>query len=187
MFVKSAVAVALCATFATAATNTTTVEPSTVSATIRSQWCAGQQNTCPILCANQYMDNVCDPNTLNYTCTCNNGTAPGLEFYTQTMPTYECLEVYSNCITAGQNDATAQRLCTEARDANCGTLDPTKFVAPTSTSSASGTPTVSAGAASSNSAATSTSKAAAATMAIVADYGTGLFAAGAAAAFGYML
>jgi len=29
--------------------------------------------------------------TLEYDCTCSNGTAPGLEYYIQTMPTVSCV------------------------------------------------------------------------------------------------
>ncbi|KAF4632464.1 hypothetical protein G7Y89_g5675 [Cudoniella acicularis] len=195
MFAKSAVAVALLAGFAVAATSdNSTIDPSTVTLTTRSQWCQGEQNTCPILCggASATTSNDCDPTTLNYTCTCSNGSAPGLQYYTTTMPTFICEQIYQNCIVTGQNDAAAQKLCTTAEANNCGHLDPSKYVAPASSSSSSAATTATsasaAGQASGTATSTSVSKAAAATMAVMArEYGTGLLAAGAAAAFGLML
>lgn len=109
------------------------------------------------------------------------------------MPTFICEQIYQNCIVAGQNDAAAQKLCDEAEKKNCGKMDPSKYTAPaeTSSSSAESTPTptgTGAGAAGATAAPSSTSAAAAATMAIMAgEYGTGLLAAGAAAAFGFLL
>lgn len=110
------------------------------------------------------------------------------------MPTFICEQIYQNCIVAGQNDAAAQKLCNEAEKKNCGKMDPSKYTPPaeTSSSSAESTPSptgTGAGAAGATEAApSSTSAAAAATMAIMAgEYGTGLLAAGAAAAFGFLL
>jgi hypothetical protein len=129
--------------------------------------------------------------SLNYTCTCSNGTAPGLIYYKQTLPTFICQEIYDECIAAGANNAAAQKTCENNRMANCGTLDPTTYTAPvsSSSSSASATPTpTSDGGASQTAVTTSSSKAAAATMAVVAaEYGSGLLVAGAAAAFGLLL
>ncbi|KAH8665761.1 hypothetical protein BGZ60DRAFT_54958 [Tricladium varicosporioides] len=193
MLAKSFVAVALLAGSAVAATaDNSTIDPSTVSATLRAQWCQGQLNTCPILCggSSSTTSNNCDDSTLKYTCTCSNGSAPGLEYYTTTMPTFICEKIYDNCIIAGQNNANAQKLCTAAEQNNCGRLDPSKYTAPASTSSSASTSASATGAqaASSSAASTSASKAAAATMAVVArEYGTGLLAAGAAVAYGLML
>lgn len=190
MLAKSAVAVALLAAFAAAQTNdNSTIDAGSVPATTRSQWCNAQQNTCPLLCGGTYKDNDCDVGTLIYKCTCNNGTAPGLMYYQQTLPTFICEQVYQNCIAAGANNAQAQKLCDSNKAANCGTLDPSKYTAPASTSSsATQSPTsTGAGAASATVASTSSSKAAAATMAAVAQYGSGVLAAGAAAAFGLLL
>ncbi|RDL41898.1 uncharacterized protein BP5553_01877 [Venustampulla echinocandica] len=191
MLVNSAVVVALLASFGAAVTtDNSTIDASTVAPTTRSQWCGGQQNTCPVLCGAQGVtSNDCDVDTLKFKCTCKNGSAPGLQYYTSTMPTFICEQVHENCIVAGQNNAAAQKLCNDAEKSNCGKLDPSKFTEPASTSSSSPSATATgAGTSASDAAPSSTSKAAAATMAVMArEYGTGLLAAGAAAAFGLML
>jgi hypothetical protein len=105
------------------------------------------------------------------------------------MPTFICQQIYQDCIHAGQNDQAAQRVCTQNRDNNCGTIDPTNFTA-TSSSATTATPTSggSSSTASGTAALTSTSKAAAATMAAIGrDFGSGIVAAGVAAAFGLMI
>jgi hypothetical protein len=106
------------------------------------------------------------------------------------MPSLICQEIYDQCIVAGANNASAQSICEQNRMANCGTLSPSNYTAPvsSSSSSASQTPTPTGGSAAASVASTSTSKAAAATIAMVAtEYGSGLLAAGAAAAFGLLL
>jgi hypothetical protein len=105
------------------------------------------------------------------------------------MPTFICQQIYQDCILAGQNNQAAQRVCTQNRDNNCGTIDPTNFTATSSSSSSSATTaTPTSSTASGTAALTSTSKAAAATMAAIGrDFGSGIVAAGVAAAFGLMI
>jgi hypothetical protein len=104
------------------------------------------------------------------------------------MPTFICQQIYQNCIVAGQNDAAAQMLCTESEEENCGKLNPANFTAPVTTSSSVSASATAANTASSSAAPTTSSKAAAATMmAIGREYGSGVLAAGVAAAFGMML
>ncbi|RDW88915.1 hypothetical protein BP6252_00947 [Coleophoma cylindrospora] len=190
MFAKSAVAVALLASFVVA--QNSTIDPNTVSATLRSQWCNGEINTCGTLCSGASSSNTCDPTTLNYTCTCTaNSSTPGLQYYTQTMPTFICEQIYSNCIAAGQNDQAAQKLCVTAEANNCGHLDPAKFVAAVSSSSSSSSATATATATSSGTAtAASTSATATAksgSNALVFQAPAGMAAVGAAAAFAFFL
>lgn len=73
----------------------------------------------------------CDPTelspplqaTLNYTCTCSNGTAPGLEYYEQTLPTFICNQAFEDCIAANVGNARGQTNCTDSIKSQCGTID----------------------------------------------------------------
>ncbi|TVY27365.1 hypothetical protein LHYA1_G002970 [Lachnellula hyalina] len=188
MFAKSIAVVALLAGLAVSQTNST-VNIGALSLTMKGQWCGAQQATCPELCPD-YIKNDCDSNTLVVNCTCANGTAPGLDYYINTIPTFLCEELHTECKANNAGSATAQKACDDAEKADCGTLDPAKYTAPTSTSSsASSSATVaSATSAAASAAATTTSKAAAApTMGLSRELGTGIFAVGAAAAFGLMI
>ncbi|KAK7756495.1 hypothetical protein SLS62_001329 [Diatrype stigma] len=62
-------------------------------------------------------------NTLDYACKCGNGTAPGLQYYTMTMPTYICDESYRLCHGAAGGDAESEKACDEDIKSQCGTLD----------------------------------------------------------------
>lgn len=137
--------------------------------------------------------------TLVYNCTCSNGSAPDLAAYTNTIPYYICTTSADQCITANPNDAEAQSRCTtEIRDL-CGTLDPASYTAAASSSSSSSAAASSTSAAASTTSATSatsvvssavasaTAKGAAIAVKVGKEYGAGVIAAGAMAAFGYML
>jgi len=196
MFVKSIVGltfVALATAQSGGTTSNSTIDPSSVTASLRSQWCAGEIATCGTLCDGNPDSNTCDTDTLNYTYTCSsNGSAPGLQYYIQTMPTFICEQIYQNCIVAGQNNATAQEICTENEKSNCGHLNPDNYTAPatTSASSTSASATATSGTASSVSASASaatSSSAAAISLNIGREYGTGLFVAGVGAVFGLMI
>ncbi|ATZ54808.1 hypothetical protein BCIN_11g01400 [Botrytis cinerea B05.10] len=191
MFIKSIVGLSIVALVAAQSSNDT-IDPNSVDAVMRSQWCTAEINTCGTLCSGAIDANTCDTSSLNYTCTCSsNGSTPGLQYYKQTMPTYICETIYANCIAAGENDAAAQKLCKETEAKNCGQLDPDKFTAPATTSAsstASATATsTSAASATSASASAATSSAAASALNIGHEFGTGIFAAGFAAVFGLML
>jgi hypothetical protein len=62
--------------------------------------------------------------TLNYACTCDNGTAPGLPYYTRTMPTFICEQNKKDCVDDAKGDAAAEKGCGDASTSSCGTLDP---------------------------------------------------------------
>ncbi|TVY52109.1 hypothetical protein LCER1_G004634 [Lachnellula cervina] len=187
MFAKSIAVVALLAGFAVSQTTNTTVNIGALSLTMKGQWCGAQQATCPELCPD-YVKNDCDSNTLVVNCTCGNGTAPGLQYYINTIPTFLCEEKHTECKANNAGSATAQKACDDAEKADCGTLDPAKYVAPSSTSSsASASSTAASSTTAASAAATTTSKAAAApTMGLSRELGTGIFAVG-AAAFGLMI
>ncbi|KAF7863166.1 hypothetical protein EAF04_007249 [Stromatinia cepivora] len=117
---------------------TTQIDPNSVYAATRSQWCSAQINTCGTLCSGNSDTNTCDPTTLCYDCTCSsNSSSPALQYYTQTIPTYICEQKYTNCIYAAENDAAAQRQCAIDEQANCGHIDPDSINFPTATSTSS--------------------------------------------------
>jgi len=191
MLVKLTVAVALFASAVTAQVTNITIDPSSITPLIRAQWCSGQQSTCGTLCSGDPSTNACNTTTLAYSCICAaNNSAPGLQYYTTTLPTFECLQVFNICNADNVGDAAAQALCLTNKDNDCGTLDPTNFTASvSSSSSATSSPTGSSSSASTV-ATSSSSKAAAATMAalpVLQNYGSGAMAVGFAAAFGFML
>lgn len=168
--------------------NGTQIDPATAAT-----WCSAQINTCSTLCNGDVSpgpNDNCSTTTLAFTCLCtSNNSVPGLQYYTQTMPTFICEEVYKICIANGENDQAAQNACTKTRDADCGTLNPANYTAAPSSTSASATPTPSSTAATSGSAtsATPTPSKNAAPLMIGSEYGTGLLAAGVAAVFGFLL
>jgi hypothetical protein len=131
--------------------------------------------------------------TLTYSCLCSNGSAPGLEYYKDTLPTNICQKSFALCITAHPDDATGQETCKTTILAKCGTLDIANFTAVASTTSVPTTSVASSTAisvASTTSAApsTTTSKSAATFAASVGkDMGSVFVAAGLLGAFGYML
>eukprot|EP00300_Choanocystis_sp_HF-7_P022334 c21555_g1_i1.p1 GENE.c21555_g1_i1~~c21555_g1_i1.p1 ORF type:complete len:195 (+),score=31.67 c21555_g1_i1:143-727(+) len=194
MLFESAVAVALLAASVSSQTSNanSTIAAGTIDLTLRTQWCNSQLNVCGTLCSGSVASNTCDENTLSFDCTCSaNNSAPALVYYTGTMPTFICEEIFSECNknNTGGSKAISDK-CAADEKANCGHLDPTDFeaVATTTSSSASNAKTTSAGTSATDSASTSSSSAAAATMmAAGAQYGGGLLVAGAAAAFGLLI
>lgn len=102
-----------------------TINPGLVDLPTRSDWCTAQSNTCDQLCDQSSETNRCSIDDLSYNCTCSsNNSAPGLEYYTGTMPTFICKELFSECIETNAGDADAQDACKENIDAHCGRLDP---------------------------------------------------------------
>ncbi|KAF6830165.1 pci domain-containing protein [Colletotrichum musicola] len=170
----------------------TDINVGAVSLNTRAGWCQGERNTCQILCDGTTA-NDCDPNTLSYACTCKNGTAPGLEYYDQTLPSFICVQAFEDCITANVGDARGQSNCTDTIKSQCGTIDPQAEFAATTSTSATATPT--GGAANTNTGdasqatqtpASSSSSAYAAPTAIPARYGNAA-AVAAIGLFAYMI
>jgi len=133
--------VAQCAMVARAASASETcnpqIDPDSVALSLRSQWCSGQVSTCSTLCAGNTESNTCDIESLCYTCICASNYSPPLQYYTNTMPTFQCEQLYANCIIASPSDAAAQHLCTENEQANCGHVDPNSLSSSPSSSSSS--------------------------------------------------
>jgi hypothetical protein len=106
------------------------------------------------------------------------------------MPTFICEAIFKNCTLANVGVAAALAKCSADEMANCGHINPDTFVPVTSSSSSSASSTASntASATGGSTPSSSSSAAAAATMmAMAGQYGTGLLAAGAAAAFGMLI
>ncbi|KAJ0151906.1 hypothetical protein CTA2_294, partial [Colletotrichum tanaceti] len=79
--------------------------------------------------------------TLEYSCICPNGSAPGLEYYEQTMPTFICTKAFEDCIAANVGDRAGQTNCTEGIRSQCGTLNAQADEASPTTTSASASAT----------------------------------------------
>ncbi|KAL7914712.1 hypothetical protein GGI35DRAFT_435046 [Trichoderma velutinum] len=181
-----------------------TIDPNTVPQQQRAVWCQAQTNTCQVLCDNNADDNDCNQATLSYDCTCaSNSSAPGLQYYTQTLPTFICEQLYANCIQTNAGNQDGQNSCKTNIQKLCATRSPPTAAEisslDASTAPAETTTSASKGAASTHHAATtttapqsassaaqsSTSKAFAA--ATQGPIGTGAFAMAAAGLMAYVL
>lgn len=143
---------------------------------------------------------------LTFDCTCaSNSSAPGLQYYTQTLPTFICQQLFSSCIQTNAGNADGQDDCKNKIQKLCATQNPPTIAeiskqadastaAATTTdsssaSSASSAPshasTTSADKSASSSASSTSSKGAAA--ATMAPAGAGVFALAAAGLAAYAL
>lgn len=89
------------------------------------------------MCSDSARINQCNTDTLDYTCTCTDGTTPDLSLVTQTIPYFECQQAKSDCVTGNPNDVEGQQACASAQ---CPTVEPSDYAAnnaAASTSSAS--------------------------------------------------
>ncbi|KAK2022479.1 hypothetical protein LX32DRAFT_192689 [Colletotrichum zoysiae] len=102
----------------------------------KAQWCIAERNTCQVLCQPTTKANDCDSTTLQYSCLCPNGSAPGLEYYAQTLPTFICYQAFDDCIAANVGDKNGQDNCTTTIKSQCGTIDAQADEASGSTTSA---------------------------------------------------
>ncbi|KAG9255158.1 uncharacterized protein F5Z01DRAFT_621092 [Emericellopsis atlantica] len=104
-----------------------TIDPNSVDPSTKATWCRAQQDTCDTLCDDDASTNDCDYTTIEYECKCaSNSSAPGLQWYTQTMPTFICETLTDRCISENTRNQTAQSACRSNIEAECGTLDPNK-------------------------------------------------------------
>lgn len=131
-----------------------TIDPGTVEQKDRASWCQAQTNTCDLLCDDATNDNSCTQSDLSWECTCSsNSSTPGLQYYTQTVPTFICEELYSQCISTNAGSASGQKECTKNIEDLCATQNPP--AADSVSSSSTETATASATKSSSDSKATS--------------------------------
>ncbi|KAF2498686.1 hypothetical protein BU16DRAFT_536694 [Lophium mytilinum] len=120
-----------------------TIDPDSVSLSLRQFWCNQQTSECPLICL-QYPENsastqsnTCDPASLTFSCVCQQGETPNVTEYSQTVPFYICQEWGNQCVAGcGQDNA-----CSNDCRANhpCGAQSPVK--ANSSTLSATSKPT----------------------------------------------
>ncbi|UNI15037.1 hypothetical protein JDV02_001609 [Purpureocillium takamizusanense] len=194
----SAVVVAFAAAAVSAQQNYTSeldmkIDPNSVEIQLRAQWCQAQTNTCNLLCNNDTDKNNCAQEDLKYECTCaSNSSAPGLQFYTQTMPTFICDALYGQCNQQNAGNADGQKACTSNIKDLCGKLAPPKApVSDESSSSASpsGTtsPTGSGSASATGSKATGTSTSTGLAAPTMAPAGNGAAAAAAIGLLAYLI
>ncbi|KAL8773100.1 MAG: hypothetical protein Q9194_004410 [Teloschistes cf. exilis] len=120
------------------------IDPSTVDDATKQKWCNDQQAACPLLCLQMNASDVptsndCTPDTLAFTCVCDNGLQPNASEYSQTVPYYECTEYANQCVNNCQKgDSACQSSCRTAHP--CGAQNPTR-VNTSTISTMSATPT----------------------------------------------
>ncbi|KAH7197606.1 uncharacterized protein B0J16DRAFT_23561 [Fusarium flagelliforme] len=104
-------------------------DPNTVDLATRSGWCGAQQNTCDTLCGDNTNKNNCDDSTLKWECTCSsNSSAPGLQYYTQTIPTFICNQLTADCV-AKTSTSEGTKECRTKIEPLCAEQAPPKNVA----------------------------------------------------------
>jgi len=171
-----------------------TIDPNSVTSTVRADWCRAETNTCPVLCGgNLYKSNTCTQSDLTYTCVCNNGVSPDMSLYQNTIPSFVCQEYKGQCLANNAGNATAQDQCQKI---TCGNLTASNIIssstsASSSTTSSSGSGTVasatSAVASGASSAASSASSAASTGAASAVTIGNGALVASLFGLFAYAL
>ncbi|RSM16374.1 hypothetical protein CEP52_000264 [Fusarium oligoseptatum] len=107
-----------------------TIDAGTVEFGTRAGWCNAQQDTCDTLCGDDTEENDCTAETLKWECACSsNSSTPGLQYYTQTMPTFICQELFAQCISQNAGSQSGQRQCKQKIQALCATQSPPKNAA----------------------------------------------------------
>ncbi|KAI6785972.1 uncharacterized protein J7T54_006311 [Emericellopsis cladophorae] len=102
-----------------------TIDSNSIEASQKATWCRAQTDTCDTLCDDDVSANNCDYTTIEYECKCaSNDSTPGLQWYTQSMPTFICETLTDRCITENVRNQTGQTACRENIQSECGTLDP---------------------------------------------------------------
>lgn len=103
------------------------INPGSVATQDRAHWCVAQTNTCSLLCENNTKENSCLQEDLSYKCTCaSNNSMPGLQFYTQTMPTFICEANFAECNRQNVGSQDAQAACKSSILSLCGKNPPPK-------------------------------------------------------------
>ncbi|KAH8203887.1 hypothetical protein TruAng_001951 [Truncatella angustata] len=194
MFVQKVAIVAMSAlTVVSAGNSTFTIDPNSVTLSLRASWCTSERNACTQICGNA-PDNDCDVNTLSYSCTCDDGTSPDMNEYANSLPfvslpgpgamitngyihatadhqndpagmDVDLDQAFTNCIAANVGSATGQANCTTSIQDNCGTKNASSAATTTSSAaSTSSTGTATGTAATNSGSATSTSSSAGGSM-----------------------
>ncbi|KAL4811541.1 hypothetical protein BDV18DRAFT_129570 [Aspergillus unguis] len=111
---------------------------SQIDSQTRSNWCLSERNNCPKICGGVASENRCTPDTLDFTCTCSNGTDADVSLYEGTIPFYVCQAEYGQCISQSSTQD-GDEACKEGLN-QCGSLNASATTT-TSSSSTSSTPT----------------------------------------------
>ncbi|KYK55453.1 PCI domain-containing protein [Drechmeria coniospora] len=161
------------------------IDPNTVQVQVRASWCQAQTNTCTLLCDNETDKNSCAQEDLSFACTCaSNSSAPGLQYYVQTMPTFICETLFEQCNIQQVSNAEGQKACMTNIKNLCGKNPPPKGPVSGDSASTTAATTATASTTSASSTTVSTSKSAGFAAPTLALPGSG--AAAAAAAVGVL-
>ncbi|CZT18236.1 uncharacterized protein RCC_04081 [Ramularia collo-cygni] len=172
------------------------IDPNVVDSSLRSAWCTGQQNNCPKVCGGQVAagGNKCEDTTLDWTCTCSDGSTPNITDYAEMIPSYVCERWIDLCVMAHPDQRTPQQEC---RSITCGEKNASEADAGSSSSSSSApassqTPSSTSGSGSASessptSSSTPSDTGAAAALNVAQAYGSSIFAAGLLGIFGLAL
>jgi len=104
------------------------IDPNSVAISDRNQWCVNQKAQCPLIClqqpgvtSNEPLENECDPETLGYSCICENNITPNLTAWSQTIPYYKCTTWGNQCVDGCNGVQTCQSDCRQKHP--CGPQD----------------------------------------------------------------
>ncbi|KAI9680084.1 MAG: hypothetical protein M1817_005100 [Caeruleum heppii] len=107
------------------------IDPGSVPAGTKANWCNSQITSCPLLCSQQADDdsletneNYCNTNSLTFSCVCGDGQTPNASEYSQTLPYFICVEQANQCVAACGGNSQCQAACRENR--RCGAQAPTR-------------------------------------------------------------
>jgi len=107
------------------------IDPQVVPDSTRQYWCDQNVAACPLICLQQpgvetqtTEANDCDSDNLTYNCVCDNGIAPNITQYSQTLPYFICTEWGTQCVNNCKGDSACGASC--RADHPCGAQEPYK-------------------------------------------------------------
>ncbi|KAF2994904.1 hypothetical protein E8E14_002859 [Neopestalotiopsis sp. 37M] len=154
---KVAVAALSVLTVVSAGNSTFSIDVDSVTLSTRAAWCTSEKNVCGQICSTS--ENSCEPTTLDYSCTCSDGTEPDMNEYQDSLPYYICQQAFSDCISENTGSASGQKNCTTTISDECGTKVAGSSSTTTTAAASSSSGTSAATAASSSVSSSSTSQA----------------------------
>ncbi|KAF7515287.1 hypothetical protein G7054_g14654 [Neopestalotiopsis clavispora] len=140
-------------TLSTRATRYSTNKLTNTHLFISAAWCTSEKNVCGQICSTS--ENSCEPTTLDYSCTCSDGTEPDMNEYQDSLP----YQAFSDCISENTGSASGQKNCTTTISDECGTKVAGSSSTTTTAAASSSSGTSAATAASSSVSSSSTSQA----------------------------
>jgi hypothetical protein len=121
------------------------IDPESVKGPTSDYWCTQQKSQCPIICSMQpgvktqnTIENECYPESLTYSCICEDNSTPNITKYTQTLPYFICTEWGNQCVKDCGQDNTCSDKCRSEHP--CGAQDPFKPNATASRTPSSSSP-----------------------------------------------